>query len=86
MPKYQFVEHEYTKNIITFEADSLEHAKELLNEMLDWADLPESEKFWKSGETDWETPEEVKEDEGTIDGNNLYKGSNRVGEMYGDND
>jgi hypothetical protein len=79
MPKYQFVEHEYTKSIIIFEADSLEHAKELLNETLDWADLPESEKFWKSGETDWETPEEV-------DDEDEYKGSNRVGEMYGDND
>jgi hypothetical protein len=61
MPKYQFVEHEYTKNIITFEADSLEHAKELMDEMLDVDDLPNSEKFWKSGETDWDTPTEVKE-------------------------
>lgn len=62
MPKYQFTEHEYTKRIITFEADSLEHAKELMDEMLDVDDLPNSQKFWKSGETDWDTPEEVKED------------------------
>lgn len=62
MPKYQFVEHEYTKNIITFEADSLEHAKELMDEMLDVDDLPNSEKFWKSGETDWDAPVEIKED------------------------
>jgi hypothetical protein len=61
MAKYQFVEHEYTKNIITFEADSLEHAKELMGEMLSHEDLPNSEKFWKSGETDWEEPREVEE-------------------------
>jgi len=61
MPKYQFVEHEYTKNIITFQADSLEHAKELMSEFLSHEDLPESEKFWKSGETDWEEPTELKE-------------------------
>jgi hypothetical protein len=60
MPKYQFVEHEYTKNIITFEADSLEQAQELMGEMLSSEDLPESEKFWKSGETDWDEPTEVK--------------------------
>jgi len=79
MPKYQFVEHEYTKSIIIFEADSLEHAKELMEDIIDVDDLPNSEKFWKSGETDWETPEEV-------DDEDEYKGSNRVGEMYGDND
>jgi len=59
MPKFQFVEHEYTKNIITFEADSLEHAKELMDDMIDVDDLPESEKFWKSGETNWDLPTEV---------------------------
>jgi len=62
MPKYQFVEHEYTKNIITFEADSLEQAQELMSDLLSYEDLPNSEKFWKSGETDWEEPKEVKED------------------------
>lgn len=63
MPKYQFVEHEYTKNIITFEADSLEHAKELMEDMIDVDYLPNSEKFWKSGETDWDEPTEIKETE-----------------------
>ena len=62
MPKYQFVEHEYTKNIITFEADSLEHAKELMEDIIDVDDLPESEKFWKSGETNWDTPTESVEE------------------------
>jgi hypothetical protein len=50
-----------------------------MEDIIDVDDLPNSEKFWKSGETDWETPEEV-DDEAE------YKGSNRVGEMYGDND
>jgi hypothetical protein len=62
MPKYQFVEHEYTKNIITFEADSLDHAKELMCDQLSHEDLPNGEKFFKTGEIDWEEPREAKED------------------------
>jgi hypothetical protein len=61
MPKYQFVEHEYTRNIITFQADSLEHAKELMSEFLSHEDLPNGEKFFKGGEIDWEEPTETKE-------------------------
>lgn len=61
MAKYQFVEHEYTKNIVIFEANSLEHAKRLMEDTMDVYDLPNSEKFWKSGETDWDYPTEIKE-------------------------
>jgi len=59
MPKFQFREVTETVAIITFEADSLEHAKELMEEVLDWADLPNSEHFYKNGNTDWEDPEKV---------------------------
>jgi hypothetical protein len=30
-----------------------------MGEMLSHEDLPNSEKFWKSGDTDWEEPREV---------------------------
>jgi hypothetical protein len=59
MPKYTFRQYETTTHIVQFEADSLEHAKELMDEVFDVDDLPESEKFWKNGQTDWDEPTEV---------------------------
>jgi len=59
MPKYTFRQYETTTHIVQFEADSLEHAKELMDEVFDVDDLPESEKFWKNGQTDWDEPKEV---------------------------
>ena len=61
MPKFQFVEVEETVAIITFEAESLDHAQELMEEVLDWSDLPNSERFYKNGNTNWEYPEESKD-------------------------
>ena len=61
MPKYQFVQWEEIKAIITFDADDLDHAKELVMDTMDWNELPNAEIFWKSGSTDWEDVEELNE-------------------------
>jgi hypothetical protein len=59
MPRYTVKVHEYSTYIVQFDADSLEHAMELVDDAMDTDDLPESEKFWKNGSTDWDTPTEV---------------------------
>ena len=66
MPKYSFNLWEETKSVITFEADSIEHAKQLMEEAeeemdLEW--LPGFEKYFKKGDETWdiETLTEVKE-------------------------
>jgi len=59
MPKFQFREIENTIAIITFEADDLEHAQILMDEVLSWEDLPNSERFYKNGDTDWDDPQKV---------------------------
>jgi hypothetical protein len=61
MPRYRFTEYETNKRIVTFTADNLEHAIELMEEAISIEDLPEVEDFWKNGDTDWEDPEEVNE-------------------------
>ena len=58
MPKYSFSYWEETKWAITFEADNLEHAKQLIEEAQAEADvdlLPEVEKFFKKGDETWDT-------------------------------
>lgn len=63
MPKYQFTEHVYERYIVVFEADSLEHAQEIMDDVMSIDDLPNSERFFRKGETEWETPiEPAKED------------------------
>ena len=66
MPKYSFNFWEESKWGITFEADSLEHAKQLMNEAQEVEgvdELPEVERFFKkSSETwDYETLAEVED-------------------------
>jgi len=60
MPKYTFREYETSVYIVEFEADNLEHAKALMEDVIDADDLPNAEKFWKKGDTDWDEPTEVK--------------------------
>lgn len=55
MPKYSFNFWEETKWGVVFEADSLEHAKELMEESLNVDDLPNVEKFFKKGDETWDT-------------------------------
>jgi hypothetical protein len=64
MPKYSFVFWEESKWGISFEADSLEHAKQLMDEAQEVEgiqNLPEMEQFFKSGDETWdyETLKEV---------------------------
>jgi len=66
MPKYTVRVHEQSTYIVQFEADSLEQAMELVDNAMDTDDLPESEKFWKNGSIDWDTPAEITND-GVVD-------------------
>jgi hypothetical protein len=59
MPKYTVRVHEESTYIVQFEADSLEQAMELVDNAMDVDDLPDSEKFWKNGQTNWDTPTEI---------------------------
>jgi hypothetical protein len=66
MAKYTFNFWEESKWAITFEADNLEHAKQLMEEAQygDGVDeLPEVERFFKKGDETWdyETLAEVEE-------------------------
>lgn len=54
MPKFSVVQLEDAKYIVQFEADNIEHAKELLEEATDFEELPNSHRFWKNGATDFE--------------------------------
>ena len=63
MPKFRFVEHEHSKCIVDFEADNLEHAKALIESVMNADDLPNSERYWKDGTTYWDDPEEVTGDD-----------------------
>jgi hypothetical protein len=57
MPKYSFVFWEESKWGISFEADSLEHAKQLMEEAQEVEgiqNLPEMEQFFKSGDETWD--------------------------------
>jgi hypothetical protein len=57
MPKYNFNFWEESKWNITFEADSIEHARKLLDEAHSIADvdtLPEVERFFKKGDETWD--------------------------------
>jgi hypothetical protein len=57
MPKYSFVFWEESKWGISFEADSLEHAKQLMDEAQEVEgiqNLPEMEQFFKSGDETWD--------------------------------
>jgi hypothetical protein len=67
MPRYSFNLWEETKSVITFEADSLEHAKELLQEAeqeMGVDELPEIKRYFQKGDETWdtETLAEIKED------------------------
>jgi len=63
MPKYSLNYWEEGKYGIVFEADSPEHAKELLDDILDVDDLPQVEKYFKKGDVyfDIDTLAEVEE-------------------------
>jgi hypothetical protein len=57
MPKYSFVFWEESKWGVSFEADSLEHAKQLMDEAQEVEgiqNLPEMEQFFKSGDETWD--------------------------------
>jgi hypothetical protein len=57
MPKYSFNFWEESKWAITFEADSLEHAKQLMNEAEEVEgvdELPEVERFFKKSNEIWD--------------------------------
>ena len=62
MPRYQFVQREESVAIVSFDADNLDHAEQLMSEVMDADELPNSEVFWKNGNTDWEDPEESDKD------------------------
>jgi hypothetical protein len=57
MPKYAFTIWEESKYAIVFEADSLEHAKELAQDNLDNEcnadELPNAERFFRKGDENW---------------------------------
>ncbi len=55
MPKYTFVVWEEAKYAVTFEADSEEHARELLDDTLNVDDLPDAERVFVKGSEHWET-------------------------------
>ena len=57
MPRYAFNLWEESKWAISFEADSLEHAKELLQEAeedMSIDDLPEMERYFRKGSENWD--------------------------------
>jgi hypothetical protein len=67
MPKYSFNFWEEQKWGVVFEADNLEHAKQLFleaEENMGIDDLPNMERFFKKGDETWdyETLMELKED------------------------
>jgi len=51
MAKFRFKVEEWNRYWIEFEAENLEQAKELLDESIDYDELPEAQKFWTKGET-----------------------------------
>ena len=57
MPKYNFTIWEENKYNLTFEADSLEHAKQLaqenLEEIADADSLPNAERYFRKGDETW---------------------------------
>lgn len=53
MTKFTVRLYEEATYIVTFEADNLEHAKELLEDCLDPDDLPDSEKDWRKGQDEF---------------------------------
>lgn len=59
MPRFTFRIYEEATYIVEFEADDLEHAKKLVAEaeenMQDHESLPDSEKYWKKGQEEWDT-------------------------------
>jgi len=65
MPNYNLTIWEQAKYNITFEADSLEHAKQLaqenLDEIADGDSLPNAVRFFRSGNETWEI-DEIEED------------------------
>jgi len=55
MPKFSIRVYEQTQYIIEFNADSLEHAKELLDaQPMDETELPDGTKYWRKGSDDWD--------------------------------
>lgn len=58
MPRYKFIQREENTAIVSFDADSLEHAQELMDAVMDADELPNSEVYWKNGNTDWTDLEE----------------------------
>jgi hypothetical protein len=55
MPKFSIRVYEQTQYIIEFTADSIEHAKELLDaQPMDETELPEGTKYWRKGSDDWD--------------------------------
>ncbi len=59
MPRFGFVEHEHIKRFIVFEADNLEHAKQLKEDAFSIDDLPDAEEVWNKGDTAWTEVEEL---------------------------
>lgn len=69
MPKFSIRVYEQTQYIVEFTADSLEHAKELLDaDPLSEDELPEGAKYWRNGSDDWDLST-LKETEITKEGN-----------------
>ncbi len=67
MPKYSFNFWEEQKWGITFEADNLEHAKQLMEEAQETEgiqNLPEMEQFFKKGAETWDTETLTEVEEG----------------------
>ena len=62
MPRYSLNYWEEQKWGISFEADSLEHAKELLDDTLDVDELPEVEKYFKKGDVNFDIDTLAEED------------------------
>ena len=57
MPKYCFIIWEEAKYALTFEADNLEHAKQLIEEAQEdynADDLPNAERYFKKGDEFWD--------------------------------
>jgi hypothetical protein len=65
MPNYNLTILEYSKYNVKFEADSLEHAKQLaqenLDEISDADSLPNAERYFRQGNETWEI-DEIQED------------------------
>jgi hypothetical protein len=54
MPKFtirQYVEATY---IVTFEAENLDEARQLIEDCFDVDDLPDVEKFWRKGQEEFD--------------------------------